>query len=273
MLCNNSIKNKKFPQDLKIAKVKPLFKNGSSSECDNYRPISLLPVISKVIEKVILRRLKPFMHDKYYTNQFGFRENMSTINACEKFASEILECFDKNAIMISVFIDLRKAFDSVTKDILLSKLDHYGIRGDSLEWFESYLTDRRQFTVIDGLESSIKTLSGCIAQGSILGPELFLCTINDLFRSLTYSKWILFADDTTIYIIGNSLKFLHVKLQSDLDRLVAWMQSNSFTLNTKKTELMRDYVLPNRNSFVFFEFNIIFVLLRAFLSGKKHSQQ
>ena len=161
-----------FPESMKTAKVIPLFKSGSRSCLDNYRPISLLPCFSKILERIVLTRYKTFMkkNNKYYVNQFGFRENSSTIHACQRLATEILECYESGSILASVFIDVKKAFDSVSKEILNDKLAHYGIRNTTGDWFDSYLTNRKQCTIVNDHMSDVEILSGCIAQGSILGP-------------------------------------------------------------------------------------------------------
>ena len=241
IIANISIKSGIFPSKLKIAKVKPLFKQGARDDPNNYRPISLLPVFSKVIEKVILRRIQNFMNrtNQYTKNQFGFRDGSSTINACEKLTSEVLKCFNTKKILISVFIDLKKAFDTVGKHILLEKLKYYGFDSNTLNWFNSYLSDRKQLSIVNGeYKSNLQTLEGCLAQGSILSPELFLYMINDVKKSLKYSQSILFADDTTIYLIGTKIKFMRKKLQYDIDNLFDWLNCNELFLNVKKTKMI-----------------------------------
>ena len=240
LLCNSSISSVIFPDQMKIAKVKPLFKSGSKSDLNNYRPISLLPVCSKVLEKVILKQIQKYMQDtgQYNKNQFGFRKNSNTGVACQNFLTEILKNHEDGNIVVSVFIDLKKAFDTCQRDILLDKLEYYGFDNNSLSWFNSYLSERKQFTQISVDKSDTELLSGCIAQGSNLGPELFLYQINDLRKSLRYSDCILFADDTTIYIIGKNLRFLKTKLQADVDMLSEWLLSNRLALNVSKTKLI-----------------------------------
>ena len=240
IICNSSMCDGIYPSDMKIAKIHPLHKGGDVGDIDNYRPISLLPVFSKVLERVILRRIQSFMNrnNAYYNNQFGFRAKSSTINASEKFISDILDSFDKKFYVAAMFIDLRKAFDTCSKHILLDKLKHYHFGEDALNWFSSYLTNRRQQTYFNNVCSKVETLGGCISQGSILGPELFLYAINDIFVSLRYSNCILFADDTTIYVMGRNIRCLRAKLQSDIDSLSTWLISNELTVNTKKTKIM-----------------------------------
>ena len=240
IICNKSMNSGVFPESMKTAKVIPLFKSGSRSCLDNYRPISLLPCFSKILERIVLTRYKTFMkkNNQYYVNQFGFRENSSTIHACQCLATEILECYESGSILASVFIDVKKAFDSVSKEILNDKLAHYGIQNTTGDWFDSYLTNRKQCTIVNDHMSDVEILSGCIAQGSILGPELFLTFVNDIYKSLRYSTCILFADDTTIYLIGNSLRFIRTKLQSDINSIIDWISCNKLVLNAKKTKMM-----------------------------------
>ena len=239
-LVNKSLDEGIFPESLKIAKIKPLHKGGIATDMNNYRPISLLPVFSKIFEKVVLNRIQHHMKstNQYSKLQFGFREGSSTIHACEKFSTEILKCFNNKSILASVFIDLKKAFDTVSKDILLEKLRFYGLDSLSLRWFDSYLSNRVQYTCIEKHESQYKVLAGCLAQGSILAPELFLYMVNDMKRSLRYCQCILFADDTTIYLVGTNIKFLRQKIQFDMQNLYDWLNCNKLYLNISKTKIM-----------------------------------
>ena len=138
---------------------------------------------------------------------------------------------------------MKKAFDCAGKEQILAKLSHYGVDDNSIKWFNSYLSNRRQYSIVNNVASDTSNLSECMAQGSILAPELFLCLINDLHRSLRYSKCVLFADDT-IYIVGRNLKFLKAKLQYDLDELSNWMCCNELRLNVAKTKLIIFCKLP-----------------------------
>ena len=189
-----------FPDRLKIAKVLPLFKGGSSEELGNYRPISLLSIFDKIFEKVMHTKLYTFLeiNSILYIKQFGFRKENSTALALIDIVEKIKNTIDKGKYGCGIFIDLKKAFDTVNHQILLSKMEHYGIRGTLLKWFESYLTDRKQFVYHNGESSSLKSISCGVPQGSVLGPLLFLIYVNDIPNMSSKLIFYLFADDTNI---------------------------------------------------------------------------
>ena len=233
-----------FPDNLKIAKIIPIFKNDSKLSCNNYRPISLLSNISKIFEKLMYSRVHNFL-DSFkclYELQFGFRSNTSTNHALISITETIREAIDSGSFACGVFIDLQKAFDTVDHSILLSKLYHYGIRGASYQWFKSYLSDRKQFVSINGFNSSPLSVKCGVPQGSILGPLLFLIYINDLHQSIKTSTVHHFADDTNILHINKSYKKLCLNINHDLTCLSNWLRANKLALNVKK----------NRNSSISF---------------------
>ena len=156
-IINNSIMEGVFPSELKLARVVPLFKSGDSAQITNYRPISVLSFFSKIFERVIYNHIVDFMdsNDSIYKYQFGFRERHSTQQAIITLVEKITSSLDNGDIVIGVFLDLKKAFDTVDHHILLNKLFAYGIRGSTLKWFESYLTDRSQYLTYDGIQSII----------------------------------------------------------------------------------------------------------------------
>ena len=165
------------------------------------------------------------MHNILYVNQFGFRKNNSTIFALMQIIEKIKGSIDIGKFRCGIFIDLRKAFDTVNHDILLRKLDHYGIRGSILNWFKSYLTNRKQYVDINGETSKIKEISCSVPQGSVLGPLLFLLYINDLPNTKVLDFY-LFADDTNIYYESNSLQDLEKKINTELGKLQLWLNVN-----------------------------------------------
>ena len=201
ILINDCFTQGVFPDSLKIARVTPIHKEGPEDTPSNYRPISILSCISKLIEKLTYNRLIKYIENRsiLHSNQFGFRSAHSTVHAITAIHEKILENVDNSKHTISIYLDLSKAFDSVNHSILLNKLEHYGIRGTALDFFQSYLTNRQQFTIVNGEKSDLLTVICGVPQGSTLGPLLFLLYINDLASA---SKFFvsLFADDTGLIL-------------------------------------------------------------------------
>ena len=239
LIINKSLDSGIFPDLMKLAKVIPLHKGGESQIPDNYHPISLLPVFSKILEKVVYEQVVTHLelHNILYSKQFGFRKNHSTIDAITTLMGEILNGFEKNFMTLSIFIDLHKAFDTVSHSLLLKKLDLLGIRGCELTWFENYLSNRKQFvSTSSNCKSDLQTVSIGVPQGSLLGVLIFQLFINDIYRILRFCSCILYADDTTFYVVGKSLKFLRAKMNSDLCAVSSWLTSNKLKLNVSKTK-------------------------------------
>ena len=236
-IINISFSTGEYPDLLKIVKVIPIHKGGSTQDVNNFRPISLLSIFDKIIEKITHKRLYSFLeeHNILYENQFGFRKNNSTAYALAQITDNIKNSIDKGKYGCGIFIDLRKAFDTVNHDILLLKLEHYGIRGVMLKWFQSYLTDRKQFVSFNGNSSDVLNVKCGVPQGSVLGPLLFLLYINDLPNVSKILNFYLFADDTNIYYESNSLTELEKSVNRELDKLYLWLNVNRLSLNIDKT--------------------------------------
>ena len=196
------------PDALKISEVIPIHKGGSTEEINNYRPISLLSIFDRIIEKLTHARMYEFLqeHNILCQNQVGFRKNNSTTSALIEITEKIKETIDNKKYGCGIFMDLCKAFDTVNHDILLKKLEHYGIRGNALEWFRSYLTNRKQYVSLNGECSESKHITCGVPQGSCLGPLLFLIYINDLSNISEVLHFYLFADDTNIYYEVETIK-------------------------------------------------------------------
>ena len=237
---NSSFEQGIFPEALKEAKVVPIHKGGSKSDIKNYRPISLLASFSKVFEKLMHNRVINFL-DKYSIlceNQYGFRPGRSCEHALLNAKDTILNSMSKKQVTLLLLIDFSKAFDLVDHSILLRKLDHYGIRGQALNWFKSYLTNRKQFVSIGSSKSSTNQILYGVPQGSILGPLLFIIYINDLPQISDIAKFIMYADDANIFLTGENLNEVYNKLITLSDALVKWVDNNGLALNLKKTNYM-----------------------------------
>ena len=183
-IINQSLATGIVPHDMKIAKVIPIFKSGNKNIFNNYRPISILPAFSKILEKVMADKLMNYMESNnlFYQHQYGFRPKHSTIHPIIHLLNQIAEENDNTTkyLTLSVFIDLSKAFDTISHDILLSKLDNVGVRRIAKSWFESHLTDRKQYMELYDDKSPLVNMTCGVPQGSILGPILFLIYVNDI---------------------------------------------------------------------------------------------
>ena len=239
-LINQSFHDGIFPDELKLAKVIPIYKSGSTMELNNYRPISVLNIFSNIFERLMYNKLIKFL-DKYNIldqNQFGFRQGHSTHHALITLVDNITKSLDNGDIVIGVFIDLKKAFDTVDHKIVLKKLYYYGIRGNALKWFESYLTNRSQYVLFNGEKSDIRDITYGVPQGSILGPLLFILYINDFSGVSDKLFCVLFADDTNIFLSGKDIHNLINTLHVELSKLYTWLLVNKLTLNISKTHFM-----------------------------------
>ena len=197
-----------FPSLLKTAKVVPVFKKDSKLDYSNYRPISLLSNIEKILEKLMYKRLYTFLNNNniIYNLQFGFRQQYSTSHALINITENIRKALDYGNIGCGVFIDLQKAFDTVDHQTLLAKLNHYGLRGVPNDWFKSYLSNRNHYVSINGYESGLAALNCGIPQGSVLGQLLFLLYLNDLNRAIKFCKVHHFANGINLLYLSNPIK-------------------------------------------------------------------
>ena len=239
-LANISFETDLHPERLKIEKVIPIFKSGSKMLTSNYRPISLLSNLNKIIEKIMFTRVHSFLQNEnlIYKQQFGFRPKHSTTHALINITENIKEALDNGKSACGVFVDLKKAFDTVNHEILLQKMSRYGIHGPIHKWFKSYLSNRFQFVSILGFDSKKQSIKHGVPQGSVLGPLLFLIYINDLHNAIKHSKTFLFADDTNLLNININQNKMQREMNIDLRNLCQWLLANKISLNKTKTELI-----------------------------------
>ncbi len=234
---NLSFSSGVFPSALKIAKIIPVFKKGDPHTFSNYRPISLLPCFSKILERLIFNRLDNFLthFNILHNNQYGFRKHHSTDLALLDIYNKISSSLALHHHTIGIFLDLSKAFDTIDHNILLTKLQHYGIRGRAFDLLSSYLHNRLQFTSYDSHSSDFLPVSCGVPQGSILGPLLFLLYVNDIPVSSKHFSFVLFADDTNIFLSDPNLDTLINTFNTELEKVSNWFKSNKLSLNVSKT--------------------------------------
>jgi len=239
-LFNISVAVGEFPECLKTARIVPIHKAGDRSSVNNYRPISILTTLSKIFEKLMLKRFLCFVKENNIlnSNQFGFRSKSCTSDAILEFLDFTFESLSSSNALLSVFLDFSKAFDTVNHDILLSKLFHLGVRGVAHRWFESYLRARKQYVVVGSSASAMSEINIGVPQGSVLGPVLFLIYINDMRECSTNLRYVHFADDTTAFHSHSDLQQLTSDVNADLGSLCTWLRCNRLSLNVNKTVYM-----------------------------------
>lgn len=228
-----------FPTVLKQAVIVPVYKSGDRDNVSNYRPIALLPCLSKIIEKLINIRLLNFLESQNLLscNQYGFREKRSTSDAIERLVSHISDKLDKKQKCLGVFLDMAKAFDTVSVPNLLNKLEHLGIRGVPLDLFTDYLSNRSQVVKINDVISDSAPIYFGVPQGSVLGPSLFIIYINELCRKkLKNAEIITFADDTVVVFHDATWDGVKKVAEEGLASIMKWLNRNILTLNLSKTK-------------------------------------
>ena len=271
LIINQCITHGLFPETLKIARVSVIYKKAENNIFENYRPISILPVLSKIFERVLHNQLSLYFMNNhlFYVNQYGFRSNHSTQLAALQFVDAIMNNLDNRKPYISLFTDLSKAFDCLDHSILLTKLKYYGVEQTSLRLLNNYLTNRYQYVEIklttnqmnqyrnnvdqtchtemntDTIKSNLGLLSKGVPQGSILGPLLFIIYINDFSKCSSFFSSILYADDSTFSAsVDTNNSNMNMEINNEMRNVHNWLKSNSLCLNVNKTK----YMVFNRKS-------------------------
>ena len=239
-LFNRSIDSGVVPIKWKIGTVIPLPKGGDMNNVANLRPVSLLPLPGKLLEQVIHKRVSKHLenNDILSSLQGGYRKGHSTVQTIADFTDDILRERNVGKFTVAIFVDLKKAFDTVDHTILVNKLERYGISDNALKWIRNYLSDRHQRTLANGIISPNKKVTCGVPQGSVLGPLLFLIYVNDVERSCLHSKVRLYADDTVLYASGTNIRTVEEHLQKDLNNYAKWCLRNKLTINVSKTKGM-----------------------------------
>ena len=235
-IINRSLRDSTVPGKSKITKVLPLFKSGPKTLMDNYRPISILPAISKILERVVYDQLSGYLerNDLITSSQFGFRRRYNTELAVTLFTDRIRLAMDQGKLTGAVFIDLQKAFDTVEHSVLLSKLPFYGVTGNELMWIENFLSGRFQYVHYDDVKSELQLVKFGAPQGSILGPLLFFIQINDPSKIVDGCTVQMYADDTVIYTSHRDIKVIENTLSANMTVIKKWLDKNRLIINLKK---------------------------------------
>ena len=239
-IINQSLRTGIIPSEWKCARVTPIFKGGDKACMENYRPISVIPILAKIMEKIVYKQLFQYVTDNNILSdcQSGFRPMYSTqsalLNVCDKW----LVAIDNGNIVGVVMIDLKKAFDTVDHKTLLEKLEVYGFSEITLEWFKNYLTGRKQFTSVNGYISDKEDIVCRVPQGSLLGPLLFSIFVNDMPNNTHCCDLALYADDTCLFTSSKDPREITRKLNEDLLSLSNWLKDNKLMVNPKKCEVM-----------------------------------
>ena len=239
-LFNQSFATDIFPDSWKQATIIPLYKGGNKTDVSTYRPVSLLPLPGKILEKIAHSRLTTFLenHKTISNKQGGFRKGFSTTSSIAELTDILFSNVNRGLTSIAAFVDLRKAFDTVDHSILLRKINCYGVRDSNLKWCANYLTNRTQKTLANGKLSDAKGITCGVPQGSVLGPLFFILYVNDVQEAVSVSKLQLYADDTVIHSEGRSPDEAVGKLQPSLTQFSLWCKANKLSLNATKTKLM-----------------------------------
>ena len=286
LIINQSLETGIFPDAFKTSKVTPLYKKGDKTDLNNYRPISILPTISKVFEQVIHVQLYDYFckNNLLCEQQYGFRSKHSTELATIKLVDFLVKSMDENKIPGAIYLDLSKAFDTLNFNILINKLKFYGITGTPLKLLENYLRNRHQFVAFKNTNSDLQEIRTGIPQGSILGPLFFSIYINDLINSSNLFNYLMYADDTTLYFNLEDVDSVNMSdnINIHLEKINVWLKLNTLTVNVSKTKFMifhkrrdtpqLDLLLNNIKIELVSNFTFLGIILDSSLSWKNHTK-
>ena len=249
-LFNTSIETSQFTDSWKVARITPIFKDGDRTVISNYRPISVLPVISKFFEKLAFNQLYHYLKENglFTSDQSGFLRLHSTLTCLLKMSDDWYNGLDLSKLVGLVFIDLKKSFDTVDHDSLCKKLELYGVQQRELSWFRSFLSNRKQSCRVNGNGSDVGQIEVGVPQGSCLGPLLFLIFINDLPKAVQGSSVTMSADDTSFCHQSHNLTQLNEAINSDLIKPATWLRGNKLSLNVAKAHSMLISIKQKHNS-------------------------
>ena len=283
LIINQSILHGVFPDKLKIAKIVPLHKAGSVHSFNNYRPVSILPSIAKVFEKILFNQISVYFNENklFYPSQYGFRSQHSTELAAIEFIDRVTFELDHGHTPLSIFLDLSKAFDTIDHDILLSKLRHYGFQNKSLDLIATYLHNRYQYVQLDDYKSDSLVIKTGVPQGSVLGPLLFLIYLNDMTTIKSCFHPILYADDSTLMTTLKTQQNRTNNINAELEKFNKWLKLNKLSLNCTKSKAMLFHmpqkqvtfpdIMINNSKIEFVDcFNYLGILVDKNLSWNSH---
>ena len=285
-MINTSLSASKFPEDWKKANVVPIPKGGDPTEVGNYRPISLLPIPGKVLEKVVHKQMEDYTEERDLIDdsQYGFRKSRSTMQAISQLLGHVNSSMNVGSSTVALFIDFKKAFDCLQYPVLLSKVKALNFSNQVIDWLGSYLSNQSQTITANGGRSTPLTVKQGVPQGSILGPLLYLVYANDIAGAITKSKFTLYADDTVIYSSSKNINRAIANIQHDLNELTNWCKTNSIFINPNKTkyiifsnqkitQTLSQLTVDDTNINQVSQFTYLGVTLDQHLTFKNHAQQ
>ncbi|KAG7299269.1 hypothetical protein JYU34_017830 [Plutella xylostella] len=237
---NMSVRQGLYPDELKCALIRPIYKQGSHLDYGNYRPIAILSIVNKITEKIIVRQISNFLdkHNIISDCQHGFRQGRSTSTALKQFTDYVNNCLDERKQVVALFVDFKKAFDTLGHDQLLQAMEECGIRGPLNNWLKSYLSNRSMQTVISGTRGSEANIRYGVPTGSVYGPVGYIMHVNSLSNVIENCKMFMYADDTCLLYAHKDLQIIQKCIQKDLENIIKWSHDNGIIINMTKTKCM-----------------------------------